>query len=414
MEHFFLESVEMVKRLKNNCLDILNDLNNATQKCNNTIYKICRNHTILSTLNARTLGPLGRLEELGANAESHGIDIIAVQEHRFYHPDNILKYHQVGSYQLVTSSASKNTVNSTVGGIGFLLSSKASDTLLSIESISPRIMVLEIDGNPKTTLVCVYSPHNSSVADEIENFYATLRSTIEQVPLHNFLVIAGDLNARLGSDETKFTFNSKTNRNGEMLKDFLEEFNLYTSSNSFMKPKGQLWTFESPLGDRAQIDYLIFRKKWRNSVKDSRSYSSFSSVGSDHRIVSATVKLSLRSSKKAKPHPMKMIDWEEVLSNPDMSKQFTIEVYNTFQSLSTSEIDAENIEEVYSSLIKSTEEVALATLPKRKSKAIVRGFNAIVQELPPLALSFSKKFNGSLIISSHQTAATLGNHLEEF
>ncbi|XP_029633834.1 craniofacial development protein 2-like [Octopus sinensis] len=298
------------------------------------------------TLNARTLGSLGRLEELGANAESHGIDIIAVQEHRFYHPDNILKYHQVGSYQLVTSSASKNTVNSTVGGIGFLLSSKASDTLLSIESISPRIMVLEIDGNPKTTLVCVYSPHNSSVADEIENFYTTLRSTIEQVPLHNFLVIAGDLNARLGSDETKFTFNSKTNRNGEMLKDFLEEFNLYTSNNSFMKPKGQLWTFESPLGDRAQIDYLIFRKKWRNSVKDLRSYSSFSSVGSDHRIVSATVKLSLRSSKKTKPHPIKMIDWEEVLSNPDMSKQFTIEVYNKFQSLSTSEIDAENIEEM--------------------------------------------------------------------
>ncbi|XP_029654701.1 craniofacial development protein 2-like, partial [Octopus sinensis] len=316
------------------------------------------------TLNARTLGSLGRLEELGANAESHGIDIIAVQEHRFYHLDNILKYHQVGSYQLVTSSASKNTVNSTVGGIGFLLSSKASDTLLSIESISPRIMVLEIDGNPKTTLVCVYSPHNSSVADEIENFYTTLRSTIEQVPLHNFLVIAGDLNARLGPDETKFTFNSKTNRNGEMLKDFLEEFNLYTSNNSFMKPKGRLWTFESPLGDRAQIDYLIFRKKWRNSVKDSRSYSSFSSVGSDHRIVSATVKLSLRSSKKTKPHPIKMIDWEEVLSNPDMSKQFTIEVYNKFQSLSTSEIDAENIEEVYSSLIKSTEEVALATLPK--------------------------------------------------
>ncbi|XP_029657803.1 craniofacial development protein 2-like, partial [Octopus sinensis] len=223
------------------------------------------------TLNARTLGSLGRLEELGANAESHGIDIIAVQEHRFYHPDNILKYHQVGSYQLVTSSASKNTVNSTVGGIGFLLSSKASDTLLT-----------------------------------------------------------GDLNARLGPDESKFTFNSKTNRNGEMLKDFLEEFNLYTSNNSFMKPKGQLWTFESPLGDRAQIDYLIFRKKWRNSVKDSRSYSSFSSVGSDHRIVSATVKLSLRSSKKTKPHPIKMIDWKEVLSNPDMSKQFTIEVYNKF------------------------------------------------------------------------------------
>ena len=135
-----------------------------------------------------------------------------------------------------------------------------------------------------------------------------------------------------------------------------------------MKPKGQLWTFEYPSGDRAQLDYLIFRKKWWNSVKDSRAFSSFSSVGSDHRIVSSVVKLSLRSSKKAKPHPMKTIDWKEVSLNPQLSKQFTLKVYNKFESLSTSEVTAENIEYIYDTLVKSTEEVALATLPKKKSR----------------------------------------------
>ena len=60
------------------------------------------------------LGQLGRLEQLGLNAKSQNIDLIAIQEHRFYHPNEILKYHTVGSYQLVTSSASKNTINSTV------------------------------------------------------------------------------------------------------------------------------------------------------------------------------------------------------------------------------------------------------------------------------------------------------------
>ena len=101
-----------------------------------------------------------------------------------------------------------------------------------------------------------------------------------------------------------FTYNKETNRNGEMLLDVLEEFNL--SNNYFMKPKGQIWTFEYPSGVGTQLDYLIARKKWRNTVKNSCSYASFSSVGADHRIVS--VKLSLRSSKKAKPHPMKIID----------------------------------------------------------------------------------------------------------
>ena len=94
--------------------------------------------------------------------------------------------------------------------------------------------------------------------------------------------------------------------------DFVDEFNLFISNTHYMKPRGQMWTFEYPSGARAQIDYILFRKKWRNSVKDARAYSSFSSVGSDHRIVSAKVKLSLRSSKEAKPHPMKTIDWKEV------------------------------------------------------------------------------------------------------
>ena len=329
----------------------------------------CKNQTIFSTFNARTLTPKGRLEEFGVNAELNKIDIIAVQEHRFYHPDVKLKYHSVGSYQLVTSSATKNSVNATVGGVGFLLSPRVSDNLLNIESITPKIMILELEGNPKTTIVCAHSPHNSSTLEELEDFYTSLRSTVEQVPPHNFLVIAGDLNSKLGPDDVNFTYNKETNRNGEMLLDFLEEFNLFTSNNYFMKPKGQLWTFEYPSGVRAQLDYLIFRKKWRNSVKNSRSYSSFSSVGSDHRIVSSTVKLSLRSSKKAKPHLMKIIDWKAVSANSVLSKQFSLDVFNKFESLSTSYVDADNIEDVYGTLIKCTEEVALATLPKKEKRS---------------------------------------------
>ena len=329
----------------------------------------CKKQAIISSFNARTLGPLGRLEELAECSKSQNIDILAIQEHRFHHPNDVLKYHQAGSFQLVTSSAPKNSGNSTVGGVGFLLSARASNNLLGIESISPRIMVLELEGNPKITVICVYSPHNSSLKEDIEDFYTTLRSTIEQVPLHNFLVIAGDLNAKLGPSDVKFTYNNQTNRNGEYLIDFMDEFNLFSANNSFMKPKGQLWTFEYPNGDRSQLDYLIFRKKWRNSIKDSRSYSTFSSVGSDHRVVSANLKLSLRVSKKAASHPMKRIDWKEVSSNSQTSKDFVIQVFNRFQSLSTTDINSENVEDVYEILIKSTEEVALATLPKKKNRS---------------------------------------------
>ena len=129
-----------------------------------------------------------------------------------------------------------------MGGVGFLLSLKAYSNLLNVEPISPRIILIELVGNPVTTIICAYSPHNSSTIDEVEEFYSILRQTVEQVPLHNFLVIAGDLNAKLGPSDAKFTFDSDTNRNGEFLKDFMDEFNLFSSGNTFMKPRGQLWT----------------------------------------------------------------------------------------------------------------------------------------------------------------------------
>ena len=135
-----------------------------------------------------------------------------------------------------------------------------------------------------------------------------------------------------------------------------------------MKSANHLWTFQYPNGDKAQIDYILFRKKWKNSVKDSRAYSSFSSVSTDHRIVSSKVKLSLRKSKSSKPHPLKKIDWKETSSNPEICNRFTIEVYNRFSNLFIEDLTDENIEETYTHLINVTEKVALEQLPRKMKR----------------------------------------------
>ena len=230
-------------------------------------------------------------------------------------------------------------------------------------------MLLGLEGNPKATVICVYSPTNSSSQEDIESFYQTLSATIEQIPLHNFVTICGDFNAKLGPDEAFFTYNSETNRNGYLLKDLMNEFNLFSSNTRFMKPKGQLWTFEYPSGDRAQIDYILFRKKWRNSIHDSRAYSSFSSVCSDHRIISAKTKLSFRVSKSSKPHPLKQIDWKNVSNNLELCNQYAVEVYNRFSPLSPPDLNSDNVDEVYDQLVKVNQETAILMLPKKPKKA---------------------------------------------
>ena len=356
----------------------------------------CTRTSIFSTFNVRTLGPAGRLEELSECSCKLGIDVVAIQEHRFFHSDVILQYQSVGSYQFVTSSATKNSINASIGGIGFLLSSRACDNLVSVESISPRLMVLELDGNPKTTIICAYSPTNDSSEEEINQFYTDLRSITENIPLHNFFILLGDLNAKLSSPDVNFSYDDVTNRNGEKLIEYMEEYSLFSSSNNFMKPKGQLWTFEYPSGQRAQLDYILFRKKWKNSVQNTRSYSSFSSVGSDHRIVSSFVKLSLRATKKSKPHPMKFIDWKEVSSNPTLCKEFSVAVHNRFEALNQDdELNLENINKVYSNLISATETVAKEMLPSKP-----RGKGSKIKDLPSVTSAREKL--KKLSLSHHQ------------
>ena len=68
------------------------------------------------------------------------------------------------------------------------------------------------------------------------------------------------------------------------------------------------------MGTKHQIDYILVRKKWWDSVKNVEVYNPLSSVGSDHRIVSMRFQLKLRAncSKKANPE---QCDWNAFRMN---------------------------------------------------------------------------------------------------
>ena len=161
--------------------------------------------------------------------------------------------------------------------------------MLQVEKISSQILVAEFQSNPKKIVISCYCPHNARPEEDADTFYHGLRSVLSRVPAHNFLSLLGDFNARLGPEDALFTYNLETNRNGEKLVDFMEEFNLVASNTRFMKLLCKLWSFEYPNGQRAQLDYFVVRNKWINSVRDSQAYLSFCSVHSDHRIVSIKI-----------------------------------------------------------------------------------------------------------------------------
>ena len=326
----------------------------------------CKTPAIFSTFNCRSLSQISRLQELHRCTRLFKTDILSIQEHRFHHPNLDLNYTNLtGGFQLITASAVKNSQGSTIGGIGMVLSPKAVDNLLTIEKISDRIMVAEFNTNPKTTFIACYGPTNCSEENLADEFFCNLRELVGNVPQHNFLIIAGDFNSQLGPEDVPFSYNRETNRNGEKLVDLCQELSLFAANTTFMKKREKLWSFQHPSGSRSQIDYILVRTKWRNSVHNAQSYSTFFSVGSDHRVVSMKTVLSLRSSKKSQAHPMKQIDWRLVCSNEDISHQYAVDVKNRFDTLIQ---ESDDMEVYYQQLVQVTQDVAISSLPKKKKQ----------------------------------------------
>ena len=129
-------------------------------------------------------------------------------------------------------------------------------------------------------------------------------------------------------------------------------------NHNLLKKVGKRWKFEDPKKMRYQLDYILINSKWKNSVMNVKPYSSFASVGSDHRVVTIKLRLSLRMP-KSQP-PKKRYDWQLLKFYKDMCSRFTLEVRNKYGELYNEDSDAT---EQYAALMKAKDHAAETILP---------------------------------------------------
>ena len=335
----------------------------TTELANKTNLLKCKRLTNISTFNVRTLNSITQISELVSSVISYNIDVICIQWHRYYHEDLNLKYHEVGKYwTLITASACKNSINATIGGVGILLSPRAIKSLNIIEKISPRIIIATFNGNPNTTVISCYSPTNVSDETEIEDLYTNLSLLSRDVPKHNVFIIGGYMNAQLGySNDNNYTYHNETNRNGKHLNDFIIENKLLCLNTKFQKKMGRRWTHTYPTGEKAQLDYILINKKWKNSALNCVAYNTFVGVKSDHRIVTAKIRLSLRANIKKSSNTVHY-DWSTLATNADIQQQFTVSVRNKYNALCL-ETDTNSPNTMYNNLVLSNENAAAECIP---------------------------------------------------
>ena len=74
------------------------------------------------------------------------------------------------------------------------------------------------------------------------------------------------------------------------------------------------------------------KKKWKNSALNCEAYNTFCSVGSDHRVVTAKIRLSLRQSKPSGKKKIRY-NWNKLLKDNNIKDMYTVEVCNRYQAL---------------------------------------------------------------------------------
>lgn len=184
---------------------------------------------------------------------------------------------------------------------------------------------------------------------------------------HNFLIVAGDFNARIGADYNltspntvgKHTYHDITNNNGFKLTTLCEMLQLIPIQSKVEQPKNRIWTWTHPKGNLAQIDHILVRAKWVNSVRNCRSYSTIA-LDSDHRIVTADFP-SLRRQKKSNTiKKNNNYDWKQLATNHTLQDAYAIEIQNKYDLLCKNG----NIQNKYDSFIQIVTS-ANKSLPKK-------------------------------------------------
>ena len=208
---------------------------------------LCRSkkNILFGQLNSRSLSSTSAKEELDKHINDFDISVTCIQEHRQVHiqEDPPIKATRIGRSTIFTVSATRNRQGAEVGGVGVVVKCALLQNLVSVTMITDRIIHALFKGNPKTLVILCYSPTNISDEKDVVEFYESLNQTVLHIPSHTCLVIGGDFNAQISNG---FSYHSNTNRNGQLLLDFIHEHNLLMTNTLFCKPKSRLWTFRAP------------------------------------------------------------------------------------------------------------------------------------------------------------------------
>ena len=300
--------------------------------------------------NVRTMHEVGKTAQVIKQQSKYNIDILGVSECRW------TGFGRMKTQTGETIIYSGRTDGNHSHGVAIIMKKGLEKSMMSWKPISERMIKARFHSkHTNLTMIQCYAPTNESSKDEKEKFYEMLQKEVTEVPAHDMLIVAGDLNAKVGqiNDGHERTMGKHglgtRNENGEMFINFCGMNSLVIGGSLFPHKDIHKITWISPdRVTRNQIDHIAIRSKYRRSLHDVKARRG-ADVGSDHELVISKIKLKLRVSKKPKSNTKRYA--VEKLKEPAIKEKFCIELRNRFSALEevTEEVEGiwENISDIY-------------------------------------------------------------------
>ena len=314
----------------------------------------------VGTWNVQTLWAAGKLELLRNEMKRFKYDILGISEVRWTGKG------ETPNGDFIWSGEETSHVR----GVGFLLSAQAKKALIGYNPISSRIISARFDAVPfKISVIHVYAPTSSSSEEEIEAFYNDVDETIAKADKKDIIIITGDWNAKIGSDNTDWKYvmgrygYGDRNERGERLLEFATVQNLYICNTRFQQKPNRKWTWASPDGiHKNMIDLILIQRRWKTSVLNCRTFQS-ADISSDHSLVLCNLKLRLKKM-YSKPRPSCRVDVER-LKDEKIRQSYTDTLLKNMEnigSIDDLEVHANKIKQA----IQETVETTVPTKTKTK------------------------------------------------
>lgn len=269
-------------------------------------------------------------------------------------------------------------------GVAILIKKTLKNLIHSYTFVNERIITIRLKNQRGyMSIIGVYAPEEGRNEDSDE-FYDILQKTVNGINKNDYLIIAGDLNARVGKTPVENIIGTegevKINNNGYKLKEFALNNELRLTNTFFRHKQIHKYTW-SARGSATIIDYIIANKKTWPLVQDTRVYRG-PDISSDHYLLISKLKI-LKRWKKA---TSKNVNTESALFKVHLLKEDSIRTLfqNRLENYVTLKQRDNNINQEWNNIkeaiIKAATEV-LGTRKKSFNKRRLKYWDDEIKEL---------------------------------